>query len=296
MQMILNPKSAPRQGEGPGDAPVVSGRLPALLLVPCLSGAPWSPEQRAALAPFPTRTLRLNEVHGTIERHADDVLEAASGLGRYVLVGDSFGAQVALACAIRRPEGLLGLVMSGGFAANPIDRLSVRLKAFAAGLMPGVLYRDIVVPMHARLLASPCDSEGDLPWTIADSIRLFRENTTWTGYVNRVRASLEADYRPSLGQIDVPTLLITPEDDRLIGRDAAQCMLDGIPGAEEVMLARSGHMLRFSHPLAYAELVRRFLARRLGIVAAAPVAGTERAPDMGPIGRNAAARAADRGS
>ena len=47
-------------------------------------------------------------------------------LHSHVLVGDSFGAVIAIAIAIatamatRRPRGLAGGVLSGGFAKNPI--------------------------------------------------------------------------------------------------------------------------------------------------------------------------------
>jgi len=40
-------------------------------------------------------------------------------------------------------------------------------------------------------------------------------------------------------------------------------MLDGIPEAREVVLERTGHMLRFSHPITYAETARAFLDERL---------------------------------
>jgi pimeloyl-ACP methyl ester carboxylesterase len=234
-----------------------------LVLIPCLSGAPWSHEQRKAFAPYETRTLRLNELVREIERHVDDVLEAASGLGPFVLVGDSFGAQVALACAARHPSHLVGIVMSGGFAANPVDDLITKVKVIAARLMPGPLYRRFVIPMHAQLLASPFDKEGEVNWNEERSQALFRANTSWTGYINRTRASLSADYRSVLGTIDIPVLIITPEDDRLIGKTAAGIMLDGLPQAEEVVLARTGHMLRFTHPARYAATVQAFLRSQI---------------------------------
>jgi pimeloyl-ACP methyl ester carboxylesterase len=233
---------------------------PVIVLVPCLSGAPWSAEQRRAFAPYETRTFRLNEVARGIETHVDDLLEQIEGLRSYVLIGDSFGAQVALAAAVRRPAGLVALVISGGFAANPIDNPIIRLKAFAARFMPGPLFNHLVIPMHARLLASTFDDTGNRRWTLQDSIALFRQNTSWRGYLNRTQASLKADYRPCLKDVAVPTLIITPEDDRLIGKSAAHEMLESIPTVREVILRRSGHMLRFSHPSEYAAVSLDFLA------------------------------------
>ena len=232
---------------------------PTIIAIPCLSGAPWDIESLGPLSGYPMQTLRLSDSHTDIEAHADDVLALAAKHREFILVGDSFGAQVALAAAVRRPNGLVGLVMSGGFAAMPVDSLVTRLKIEAARLLPGPLYQRLVLPMHAKALASQFDAEGDNGWSIADTLRLFRNNTTWRGYVRRTQAALKGDYRARLGDISVRTLILTPEDDTLIGPDAAQALREGIPYAKEVVLKRTGHMFRLSHPTRYAAAVRDFL-------------------------------------
>src|ERR1700757_3097871 len=94
---------------------------PTLVTVPCFSGAPWDERQLAPLqAAYPVRTMRLPEAVDNIDRYADFLAEQVKGLSDYVLVGDSFGAVISLALAIRQPSGLRGLVLSGGFAANPL--------------------------------------------------------------------------------------------------------------------------------------------------------------------------------
>jgi pimeloyl-ACP methyl ester carboxylesterase len=233
---------------------------PTIITVPCLSGAPWNLDQLGPLNDYPMETMRLSDVHTSIDQHADDVLDLAKHHEEYILMGDSFGAQVALAAATRQPEGLKGLVLSGGFAAMPVDSILTRLKIEAAKFLPGPLYRNLVLPMHAAALESRFDEEGDTGWTKADSIRLFAENTSWQGYVRRTQAALHADYRNRLSQINVPTLILTPEDDALIGPDAARVMLEGIPDATEMVSARTGHMFRLSHPTRYSKMVRDFFA------------------------------------
>ncbi len=234
--------------------------VPAIIAIPCLSGAPWDLESLAPLADYPLETLRLSDDHTDIEAHADDVLARASRHREFILVGDSFGAQVALAAAARRPKSLVGLVISGGFAAMPVDSLLTRLKIEAARFLPGPLYRHLVLPMHAKALESRFDVEGDNGWSTVDTIRLFRESTPWRGYVRRTQAALKADYRDRLARIDVPTLILTPEDDTLIGPDAARVLREGIANSAEIVLERTGHMFRLSHPARYAEAVRAFFA------------------------------------
>ncbi|MGD8628422.1 MAG: alpha/beta hydrolase [bacterium] len=208
--------------------------------------------------------MRLPEGVDDVAEYADFVEGKVAELECYVLVGDSFGAVISLAFATRRPSGLRALVVSGGFAANPVRNPLLKARIRAARFLPGVLYHWITLRLHAASLASPYDSEGEVPWSKAKSRKLFAENTPYSSYVARARAALEVNYLDRLGRINVPTLIITPEHDTLIGERAAREMLEGIPDAREVILERTGHMLRYSHPVTYARTIRTFLTERFG--------------------------------
>jgi pimeloyl-ACP methyl ester carboxylesterase len=207
--------------------------------------------------------MRLPESLDNIESYADFVAEQVDDLDEFVLVGDSFGAIVVLAFATRRPTGLQALVLSGGFAVNPVTNPLVKAKLSAARFLPGPLYRHVTLRLHAQALASPHDRGGQVPWTQAHSRTLFLENTPWGSYVARAKAAFSADYRTRLHAIDVPTLILTPSHDRLIGADAAKTMVAGIPDAKEVVLDETGHMFRFSHPETYANAVSDFVDARV---------------------------------
>ncbi|MFE6504122.1 alpha/beta fold hydrolase [Kitasatospora sp. NPDC057738] len=237
-----------------------AAKNPTLVFIPCFSGAPWSAEQLAPYGEAPKRTLRLPEGVDSIERYADHVETAIADLDDYVLVGDSFGANIALALATRRPQGLRALVLSGGFAANPIDSKPMKALAQAMGKAPGPLYRQLTLRFHAHRLASPFDGEGQVPWSEARSRELFLANTPAASFGARVSAVFTADYVDVLDRIQVPTLILTPSHDVLIGENASKVMLAGIPDAREVVLPRTGHMFRFSHPVTYAAAVENFLA------------------------------------
>lgn len=230
------------------------------VFIPCFSGAPWSAEQLAPYGEAPKRTLRLPEGVNDIERYADYVENAIADLDDYVLVGDSFGANIALALATRRPPGLRALVVSGGFAANPVDSKPWKALMRAIGKARGPFYRQLTLRAHAHRLASPFDGEGQVPWSEALSRELFLANTPAASFDARLQAALTADYVDVLGQVQVPTLILTPSHDVLIGENASKTMLAGIPDAREVVLPRSGHMFRFSHPSTYAAAVKDFLA------------------------------------
>jgi pimeloyl-ACP methyl ester carboxylesterase len=236
---------------------------PTVVTVPCFSGAPWDLDSLTPLADYPLRTMRLPDGVADVEEYADFLAGQVAGLDDYVLVGDSFGAVVALALAVRRPAGLRALVLSGGFAANPVTTRTGRLKIRAARFLPGPLYRQLVLRMHAAALASPFDRDAERPLSPGQTRRLFLDNTPWHSYVARADAALQADYIDRLGRISVPTLILTPEHDTLIGEHAATVLRTDIPDAVEHVLAGTGHMFRFTHPRRYAAPVADFLAARL---------------------------------
>jgi pimeloyl-ACP methyl ester carboxylesterase len=257
----LNGKSKPR-GETMSSSDSANLRLTTVVTVPCFSGAPWDLEKLQLLSQFPLKTIRLPEALDDIEQYAEFLAEQVSVINCYVLVGDSFGAIISLAFATRQPPGLRTLVLSGGFAGNPVRNPLLKARIRAARFLPGPRYRTITLRMHAAWQSSPYDSEGQVPWSKSRSRELFRENTPYRSYVACAKAALEANYLYLLEKIIVPTLIITPEHDTLMGERTAKEMLNGIPDASEVVLKQTGHRLRFSHPLTYAETVRTFLEKQ----------------------------------
>lgn len=236
---------------------------PTLVMIPCFAGAPWDLTQLTHLGDWPMRTLRLPDDLNDIDAVADFVLENVHDLDTYVLVGDSYGAVISIALATRQPAALRGLVVSGGFARNPITSPVLKALAALAPYFPGPCYRSLTLRVHAANLRSAFDAEGEIPWSTRKTREFFLHETPHKAYVNRVHSIQRADYVARLPRISVPTLILTPEEDRLIGKDACQIMLAGIRGAEEVVMPRTGHMFRFSHPGAYSLEVRRFLERRI---------------------------------
>jgi len=234
-----------------------------LVMIPCFSGAAWDLTQMRELQGWPMRTFRLPDELDDLEKLSDFVVEQVKDLESYVLVGDSFGAVIAIALATRCPRGLQGLVLSGGFAKNPITSPSLKLLAALAPLFPGPFYRALTLRVHAANSSSTFDGDGEIAWSAAKTRAFFVKETPHRAYVNRVHAIEKSDYTGLLSHIQVPTLILTPEDDRLIGRDAAQTLLKGIAGATEVVLPRTGHMFRFSHPGLYSKQVRDFLVTAL---------------------------------
>lgn len=232
--------------------------VPVLVYVPCFSGAPWDLEQFPDLADWPARTPALPAALGSIDAYADWLGDLVQDLSSFVLIGDSFGASIALSLAIRRPRGLRAVVASGGFALNPIRQRWLRWVIRHAARVPEVAYAPFVVPLHAWLLRSRFDGRGEQSWSMRATRTLFLTHTPPASYWARAQAAAQFDIRESLQRIPVPVLLLTPEDDGLIAPAAVQ-PLRQIPDVQEVVMTGTGHMLRYSHPQAYGREVARFL-------------------------------------
>jgi len=227
-----------------------------LVLVPCFSGAPWNTD---TFPMWKSRKLITAQLHdaGSMDNYVNVVASWTAGLDEYILVGDSFGASVALALAERQPRNLRALVMSGGFAKADVS-LFTKLRVVAGKLLGQVGY-PISVFFHVRSLGSKFDPRG----TAAELRGLFLKHSDARTFIRRGEMILKADLRPGLVQVQVPTLILTPEDDRLIGPRSAKELIEGIPGAEERVLPHTGHLLRFTNEHEYAAAVDEFLARRL---------------------------------
>lgn len=232
--------------------------MSTIVTVPCFSGAPWDARQLQPFAGHDVRTMRLPEGLGTVEANADFLADQVRGLDDFVLVGDSYGAVIALALAVRRPPGLTGLVLSGGFAANPLPAWKT-LAASASRFVTGPLYRQVILRVHAYQLHSHFDVSAPVPHTQDDYRRLFIDNTPRATYVARVTSVTHFDLRNQLGRVDVPTLLLTPEDDKLVGAQATHELLGGIPDVTQIVLPCTGHMFRFTHPDQYGQAITHFI-------------------------------------
>lgn len=231
---------------------------PTLVTVPCFSGAPWDERQLEPLGSYPVRTMRLPEGVDTVEGYADFIAAQVVDLDDYVLVGDSFGAVISLTLALRQPRGLRGLVLSGGFAADPLPRWKA-MAARASRYLGPTLYRQFTLRLHAHELASRFDRTAEVAHRQRDYRRLFVENTPAESYSARVASVISFDVRDQLSKVEVPTLLITPADDQLVGEQAARELREGLPNAREVVLSDTGHMFRFTHPDLYGATITDFL-------------------------------------
>jgi pimeloyl-ACP methyl ester carboxylesterase len=177
---------------------------------------------------------------------ADD-LEARLGDGPVALVGASFGGQVCLEVAARRPELVSELVLLD--ARVPDHDWSEEIIAFAEEedrlIEEGDL--DAAADLNARFWAP----------SVADRLQPMQRRS----FELQVSSAAEpaAPERIDLGAIRARTLVVVGEDDKADFRAIAARLAEEIPDAELVTMPGVTHLPSLERPDETAALVRGFL-------------------------------------
>jgi 3-oxoadipate enol-lactonase len=196
----------------------------------------------------------------TMEKHATDiarVLEDA-GIGRAPLVGVSIGGY-ALFEFWRKHRGrvtALGLCNTKA-PADSVEARNGRLQAANDVLERGTepFFQSMVPRLFARTTR---EMRPDL---VEGGLRMMRKMSPEdVAQVQRGMAE-RADSVEILKTINVPTLLVTGDEDILTGVNEAELMRQHIAGSELRVVAKAGHYSPWEQPEEVGRLLRQFLER-----------------------------------
>ena len=213
-----------------------------------------------------------------LAHHAADVeaLAGALGLERYVVLGHSFGAFIALQHAVDFPGSPAATVVSSGVAhARFLAHVEEQLAAFepvelreqvqsswareARGAHAGGRRRAALRPaaLPLRRPARPAHRR--------DARRHDRRGLRTRRPARRRDRGLRRDRASRTASRDVthPVLVLAGRHDRTCPVAAAEAMAAGLPDAELVVFEHSGHMAFVEENAAYLAAVRDFLDRRM---------------------------------
>lgn len=185
---------------------------------------------------------------------ADGVI-AALGLTRYVLVGHSMGGKVAQLMASRRPAGLAGLVLVAPSPPSPMAMPAAAREMMARSYASR---ESVAEAIDAVLTARPLSAE-DREQVITDSLRgAPPAKAAWP------RAASLEDITGRVGAIDVPTIVIAGELDRVDPPEVLrEDLLSRLPQAVMHVVPGTGHLSMLESPDAVTPLIERF-CRSLG--------------------------------
>ncbi len=190
----------------------------------------------------------------TLDMLTDDAqaVIAAAGLSQYHYCGISLGGMVGMNLAARRPDGLQRVVLSNTSPRFPDPALwAARIDAVRQGGMASIADAGL-----ARFFTPEFVQIADMGY---QRVRNTLLGTDPQGYIGCCAAIRDMDLRERLGQIQVPTLVVTGALDLSTPPDVGQALASAITDSEIVNL-RCAHIPCVEIPTAYGDTLVRFLA------------------------------------
>lgn len=184
------------------------------------------------------------------------LLEHLSVNGPVVVCGLSMGGYVALEFYRQYPEYVDALILASTRAgADTAEGKANRDKLAAAAREKGV---DAVIEAMLPNLLSPYTRENDPD--LIEYVEEMMRSTSVEGIVGALMGMKERpDSRPTLAEIDVPTLIIHGADDKTIPVSEAEAMHEAIEDSQLVIIDGAGHLPNLEQPDAFNDAIMDFL-------------------------------------
>ena len=210
--------------------------------------------------PLDTLPLRKANMQGVVE-YVRGFTEALN-LDTMVLVGNSLGGQIALLYALRYPDAVVALILSG---SSGIYEVEVGTTTFRRQ------DRDFIRERAAVTFYDPVHVTDEL---VEKIFNLINERNRALRILKLARSSLNESLNDHLGQIDVPTELIWGRNDRITPPDVAVAFQRSLPNADLHFIDRCGHAPMMERPEAFNELTLTFLRKIIGTSVLTPSGNT----------------------
>ncbi len=227
----------------------------------------WAPQLQALTVQARCLAVDLRGFGETIaappysmDQYADDLVGLLDVLrvDRAVIAGLSMGGYAAFALWRRHPDRVRGLVLSNTKATADSDEAREKRRALMT---------------VARDQGSSAIADSMLPGMLGKTTRSNRPDITNTvhrmissqpveGVIGALQAMMDRpDSTPTLSTIDVPTLVVTGDEDTIIPVAEARLMHDAIRGSSLEVITGAGHLSNLERPAAFNHVVSEFLAR-----------------------------------
>jgi pimeloyl-ACP methyl ester carboxylesterase len=173
---------------------------------------------------------------------------------KVVVVGISMGGTIALQLALSHPDGLIGVVLVNTFASLRPDTLVGWLYFLRRYTLLG--FRGL--PEQAEYVANkifPKEEQEELRKLMVEEVRQSDQGV----YKRAMRALGLFDTRRRLGEINLPTLVISGDRDGTVPLKNQRVLADQISGAHQVMIADAGHAVTVDQPDAFNRVLLEYL-------------------------------------
>ena len=230
----------------------------------------WEPQMRHIPSGWRLITPDLRGFGGSTELdsvsamsmadYAEDLVDLLDELGitRVVVGGASMGGYAAMAFLQAASDRIDGLILANTRAGadSPEARANRRnMLALVDREGPSGVSRE----MMPKLLGKTTRETN--PEIEAFVRRLIKQQSPIAIRAAIHRMMHRSDSTPLLGQVTVPTLVITGEEDQLIPIDESRAIAAAIPGATLVVIPRAGHLSNLEQPNAFNDALNAFLTK-----------------------------------
>ena len=209
----------------------------------------------------------------SLKQMARDVASLANAmeLGKYAVLGHSYGAFVALQNAVDFPGSAAQTIVSSGLpSAKYLESVWKNLEMFE----PVELREQVTKSWEREKVAQTCEEvdgllRDQLPFQFGDPLdkRIAEFEKRTAGGINSpdvLRFFANAGYggievEDKLGVVTQPVLALAGRGDRTCIIEGAEAMTNGLPDAELIVFENSGHMTYVEENEKYLKVVREFL-------------------------------------
>jgi len=181
-----------------------------------------------------------------------DIVEVADSLGldRFILGGNSMGGKHALAFAATHPDRLGGLVLVDGSGGPAIDDGKDDDDSgnigFAIARTPGINRIAEQITPRSLIKRSLSQSVSVQSVVTEEAVDRYWELLRYPGNRRATMARFSASYEPlseaEIAAVNVPTLIIWGEEDRLIPVEAGRWLEQTMPNAQLAVYPEIGHL------------------------------------------------------
>jgi 3-oxoadipate enol-lactonase len=177
-------------------------------------------------------------------------------LERVILGGVSMGGYVAFECMRLFPERVSALVLANTRPEPDSEEMrETRVETALSVAEEGV---GVLVELQMERLLTPYTLQNDEE--LVENVRAMIFENSPDGVVAALGAMRERpDSTPLLGEIGVPTLVVSGEEDGIISPEFVGAMAAKIPDASHVIIPRTGHLSNFEAPEKFNAVLAAFL-------------------------------------
>lgn len=198
----------------------------------------------------------------TTADQADDAAAVlrALGVARASVVGISMGGFIALELALRHPDLVEKLVLTGTSAGGPTHvPPGPEMQAMLVQDRTGVEVGELGKRTYTRIMAPGfAAQQPEVMERVAENAR-YRPQTPEM-YLRQLQACMGHSASDRLSQIRVPTLVVHGEVDPLVPVENGKYLAEHIPGAKLILYPNTGHIAIVERAEDYNREVLAFLA------------------------------------